>query len=86
MGTGTGARIETTAVADMGMGKRGGGGGGGEEGRGRGTWRRGEEAQEIRYFHSARVVISADKGWRLQTPDNFVCKARCLYTHIATAG
>ena len=37
----------------------------------------------IRHFHSARAIISADKGWLLQTPDGSARKARCLYTYIA---
>ena len=31
-------------------------------------------------FHSARVTISADWGWRLRALDSSVRKARCLYT------
>ncbi|CAN0152579.1 unnamed protein product, partial [Ascophyllum nodosum] len=40
----------------------------------------------IRHFHSARVIISADKGWRLCARDSSVRKARCLYTRIALRG
>ena len=39
-----------------------------------------------RHFHSARVIISADKRWHLRAPDSSVYKARCLYTHIAPRG
>ena len=35
-----------------------------------------------RHFHSARVTISADKGWRLRAPDSLVRKARRLYKRI----
>ena len=37
-------------------------------------------------LHSARVTISADRGWRLRAPDSFVRKARCLYTNIVPRG
>ena len=30
------------------------------------------------HFHSAYVIISADRGWRLRAPDSSVCDARCL--------
>ena len=40
----------------------------------------------IRHFYSARVIISADRGWRLRTPHSSVCKAWCLYTRIAPRG
>ena len=35
-----------------------------------------------RPFHSAYVIISADRGWRLRAPDSSVRKARCLYTRL----
>ena len=31
-----------------------------------------------KHFHSARVTISADRGWRLRTSDSSVRKARSL--------
>ena len=40
----------------------------------------------IKHFHSARVIISADKGWRLRAPDSSVRMTRCLYTRIAPRG
>ena len=40
----------------------------------------------MRKFHSARAIISADKGWRLRAPDSFLRKARCPYTRIAPRG
>ena len=39
-----------------------------------------------RYFHSARDIISADRGWRLRALDSSVRKARCLYTQIVPRG
>ena len=39
-----------------------------------------------RHFHSARVTISADTGWRLRAPDSSVRKDRCLYTRIVPRG
>ena len=39
-----------------------------------------------RHFHSARVTISPDRGWRLRAPDSSVRKARCLYTRIVPRG
>ena len=39
-----------------------------------------------RYFHSARDIISADRGWRLQALDSSVRKARCLYTRVVPRG
>ena len=40
----------------------------------------------IKHFHSARLVISADRRWRLQAPDSSARKARCLNEHIAQRG
>ena len=37
-------------------------------------------------LHSARVTISADRGWRLRAPDSSVRKARCLYKRIVPRG
>ena len=37
-------------------------------------------------FHSARVTISADRGWRLRASDSCIRKAPCLYTHIVPRG
>ena len=39
-----------------------------------------------RHFHSARVTISADRGWRLRAPDSPVRKARRLYKRIVPGG
>ena len=39
-----------------------------------------------RHFHSARVVISADRDWCLRAPDSSLRKAGCLYTHIVPRG
>ena len=39
-----------------------------------------------RYFHSARDIISADRGWRLRALDSSVRKARFLYTQIIPRG
>ena len=33
-----------------------------------------------RHFHSARDILSADRGWRLRALDSSVRKTRCLYT------
>ena len=56
----------------------------------------GEEAKHIKKPHEryrrdqelsfARVILSADRGWRLRAPDSSARKARCLYTHIAPRG
>ena len=40
----------------------------------------------IKHFHSACVIISADRGWRLRAPDSSVRKARCLYTRTRSEG
>ena len=40
----------------------------------------------IGHFHFARIVISAERGWRFRAPDNSVCKARNLYTCIVPWG
>ena len=39
-----------------------------------------------RDFHFARVIISADRGYRLRAPDSSVPKAHCLYTCIVARG
>ena len=39
-----------------------------------------------RHFHSARVTISADRGWRLRAPDSPVRKARRVYKRIVPWG
>ena len=39
-----------------------------------------------RHFHSASVIISADRGWCLRTPGSSIRKARCLYTRIVPRG
>ena len=68
-----------------------------QDGNGDGMGKSGEEAKKrkkphdniidvIRYFLSARVIISADKGWRLRAPDSSVRKARRLYRRIAPRG
>ena len=86
MGTGTGAGMETRAVEEMGTGT------GTKTGSGRAEERRGNArnhikiADAISQLHSARVITSADRGWRLRVPDSPVRKARCLYTRIAPRG
>ena len=37
-------------------------------------------------FYSTRVIISADRGWRLRAPDSSVRKAQGLYKHIDPRG
>ena len=92
MGTGTGAGTETRAVAEMGTGTRMGTGTGTGTGLGREEKRRISARNRIRivdairHFHSARIIISADRGWRLRAPDSSVRKARCLYMRIAPKG
>ena len=39
-----------------------------------------------RHSHSARVAISADRGWRLRAPDSPMRKARRLYKRIVPGG
>ena len=39
-----------------------------------------------RHSHSARVTISADRGWRLRAPDGPIRKARRLYKRIVSGG
>ena len=39
-----------------------------------------------RHSHSARVTISADRGWRLRAPDSPMRKARRLYKRIVPGG
>ena len=39
-----------------------------------------------RPVHSARVIISADRGWRLRALDSSVCNTRGLYMHIKPRG
>ena len=39
-----------------------------------------------RHSHSARVTISADRGWRLRAPDIPIRKARRLYKRIVPGG
>ena len=39
-----------------------------------------------RHFHFARVIISADRGWRLRAPDSSVRKALCLYMRFYLEG
>ena len=73
-----------------------GDGNGDEDGNEDGSREGGEESKKrknrtmtvdaIRHFHSVRVIISADRGWRLGAPDSSVRKARCLYTGIAPRG
>ena len=42
--------------------------------------------QAILFCFTARVTISADRGWRLRVPDSSVRKARCLYKRIVPRG
>ena len=92
MGTGTGAGTEIRALAEMGTGTRVGTGTGTRTGSGRAEERRRSARNRIRvvdtirHFHSARVIISAERGWPLRAPDNSVRNARCLYTRIALRG
>ena len=82
MGTGKGVGTEMRAVAKMGAGT------GVETGSGRAEEKRRSArnctriVDAIRHFHSARVTISAGRGWRLRAPDSSARKARCLYTRI----
>ena len=39
-----------------------------------------------RHSHSARVTISADRGWRLRAPDSPIWKVRRLYKRIVPGG
>ena len=39
-----------------------------------------------RHSHSARITISADRGWRLRAPDSPIRKARRLYKRIVPGG
>ena len=39
-----------------------------------------------RHYHSARVTISADRGWRLRAPDSPIRKAGRLYKRIVPGG
>ena len=39
-----------------------------------------------RHFHSACVIIYADREWCLRAPDSSVRKARCLYTRLVPRG
>ena len=39
-----------------------------------------------RHSHSARVTISADRGWRLRAPDGLIRKARRPYKRIVPRG
>ena len=39
-----------------------------------------------RHSHSARVTISADRGWRLRAPDGPIRKARRRYKRIVPGG
>ena len=39
-----------------------------------------------KHFHSARVTIAADRGWRLRAPDSSVRKVRCLYKRNVPMG
>ena len=58
-------------------------------------WRKGQKKHVFggdsllfysRYSHSARVAISADRGWRLRTPDGPIRKARRRYKRILPGG
>ena len=86
MGTGTGVGTEMRAVVEMGTGT------GVETGSGRAEEKRRSArnctkiVDAIMHFHSARVTISADRGWCLRAPDSSVRKARCLYTRIIPRG
>ena len=72
MGTGTGAGTETRTVAEMGTrtdSDR-------VEERRRSARSRSRIVNAIERFYSARVIISADRGWRLRAPDSSVRKGR----------
>ena len=92
METGTGAGTGTRAVAQVGRGTRIGTGTGIRTGSGRAEKRRRNARNHtrvvdmIKHFHSACVIISADRVWRLRAPDSSVRKARCLYTHTRSEG
>ena len=81
MGAGTRAGTKTGEVVEMGTGSRMRSGTGTRTGS-----ERAEEKQRrarnrtrveelIRHFHSACVITSADRGWRLRAPDSSVCKS-----------
>ena len=92
MGMGMGAGTETRVLAEVGTGTRMGTGTETMTRSVRDEVRRScarnltNVADAIRHFPSARVIISADRGWRLRAPDSCVRKARYLYTHIAPRG
>ena len=95
MGTGTGAggEVRESSSGDGNRGEDGKNGDGNESriGEGGGEVKKRKKPHKrvvdaFRYFHSARVIISADKGWRLRAPDSSVRKVQCLYTRIAPTG
>ena len=58
-------------------------------------WRKGQKLHVFggdslsfysRHSHSARVTISADRGWRLRAPDSPIHKARRLYKRTVPGG
>ena len=89
MGTGMGTGTETRAVVEMGRGMRMGTGKGTRTGSGRVEQGRRSARDRtivigtIKHFHSARVIISADRGCRFRAFDSSVRKARWLNTWIA---
>ena len=89
---GDGSERETRAVAEIRTGPRMGTATGTRTRSGRTEKRRISArnrlslADAISPFHSARVIISADRGWRLRAPDSSVRIARCLYTYIEPRG
>ena len=83
MGTGTRAGTETRVVAEIGAGTRIGTGTGTRTGSAKAEKRRRSARNRTKvvdamHFYSARVIISAGRGWRLQAPDSSVREARCL--------
>ena len=81
--------VEEDEGTQNGNGDGSGDGNESSRGNGNGIAEGGGEVREvdvIRHFHSVRVIISADRGWRLRAPGSSVRKARCLYTFIAPRG
>ena len=88
MDTGTGVGIETRAVTKVLTGTRMGTGAKTRTGSGRAEERRMSARNRTRLvdaispFYSARVVISAHRGWRFAAPDSSVRKSR-VYTRTS---
>ena len=92
IGTGTGTGTETRAVVEIGTGMKMGTGTGTRTGSGRVDEKRRSARNRtiivdtIRHFYSVRVIISADREYRLRSSDSPVRKALCLYARIVPRG